>query len=433
LIKNRRFWFKLSVALCIAILLAPPAVANITPTRISGGVDPETEGWSNIIMEQEHVSLKVNPAVCLVTGTYWLKNPKGPKTEEMAFPFDHRFPDDLNNFRAWVDDKPVETKVIGHEYLEKQRREEERRRQAEARKQGLVAPTGGGTSGGEGFEAWNAWEVKFAKGARRKISVAYEAAPRRVDDYQFERELKPKKSNGSIDEADTILMLQAEGNDIQAKYDIFTGGRWNGKIRQGLFEAEITTPKNWTLSLDPKPNSVVGRKHTWLCKNFKPSFNGGISEIIIKFHPKKISNNEKANIYKALSRRHLNEFDFTSKITNELVSLGYPRDAEAIRFQSIKLWKPTDFDRLTRAHEDVTAPRELDGALLMACQTVSSFDSNKMNEQATQCARVVQAIVQAAVKEGYQRSTVLSELDESAGGKVRDVCLKYGIDLDEKP
>jgi len=423
------FRFKSLLAFFTAIGLASPVVANITPTRVTGGEEPDVDAWTSIIMEREHVAMKVSPAACVVRGTYWLRNPKRARIEEIAYPHDIRFPDDLKNFRAWVDDKPVRvrTKMFDEE-AEKRTEERKYKKWLADCAKGKRMPPWVSVGSRPHFEAWQAWYVKFAAGANRKIAVAYEAFPRGDYDSPFDDVLTPKRPDGSMDEGDTALMRLVEGRDVEANYLVFTGGRWNEKIKRGVFEAEISTPPHWSLSVKPKPTSVHGRKYTWVRANFEPTWADNLNQITFKFHPHSLSNNDKANIYKNLSLRHLNEFDFVAKTTNALAELGYKRDAETLRLQSLKHWKPGDFKHLWRPHEDVTAPRELDGALLMAAQSVCSFDSYNVPEQATRCAKTLESIVNAAVKDGYARDTIVSETEERSKS-TKEVCLKYGVDL----
>ena len=308
----------LRLALVCASLLVgnwATAWADIAPDPLSGGKNLTIKGRAktNVVMADEVVKLKVSRDVCQTEVVFTMKN-TGTKAESMQIGFPHYYPDELNDFKATVDEKPVK----------------------------VTNATDKGTKGtldspGSPTVYWKIWETTFAPDHPVKVAVSYSI------------KLKERALLWLSDDSITHVLVSLLPKDDQpqlekqlaarrVKYILVTGSHWSGPIGRCRIEVTLQGMTTENLAFESlsfeKDQAIITRdKIVWDLKDYEPK-----KDVEFAVTPN-LTRAEMLKLLEKFRKQHPRDPSITKILSGFLIEAKRQPEADKIMLELLTHWR----------------------------------------------------------------------------------------------
>jgi hypothetical protein len=368
-------------ALAALLWCAPVALrSDIAPWPPTGGTSLALAGPKRVqvVMVEEHVTLRVSPTATRARATFTLRNTGGATELEVGFPYQHD--NELLGFAASVDGQAVSH----HD----------------------SSPV---TDGRPSLKAsrlwmrWKLWRMAFAAGATHGVEVSYSGVP------------APGSASFALLPFQHPWLRGAAGREVTRKltplavdYVLWTGGLWKepiGRCRvEVAFEGFRRDQVLWVVGPAPSAESPSGM--SWDLEDFKPT-----ADIHLEFLPY-LARSEVVPFLESLQAAHPDD-----PLLAQTLGYEYKRDelrrAELFaRF--LRGWRlpislrtvgdqtsrsETEASRIARAQAETLAAQRSYAVWQMAARALQAFDRLGKIDQARALVPVVRPIFEHHLRE----------------------------------
>ena len=318
----RQAWL---LAVWFAVHNASRACADIAPAPLSGGKSLEIKGnaKTNVAMVDEVVKLKLSRDACHVDVVFTMKNTDA-KYETMQVGFPHYYPDELKDFKAAVNDKPVVVKTA-------------------AESETTSSPDFPEIKGQRRIY-WKTWEMTFAPEAPVKIAVSYSTKLRKGSTIWREGSTWMVDMN-SISNHLTELAAKDDQPALQKQlvsgdvtYILRSGSHWSGPI--GRCRIEVTfdgmTTDNLTLGsphFEQAAATITRDKITWDLKDYEPK-----QDVYLTFTPE-ITRAATLKLLERFQKQHPHDPGISGVLFEYLIAAKRQPEADALMLELLKHWQ----------------------------------------------------------------------------------------------
>ena len=313
--RSRQVWL---IAVWFAVHSASRACADIAPAPLSGGKSLEIKGnaKTNVAMVDEVVKLKLSRATCRVDVVFTMKNTSA-KYETMQVGFPHYYPDELKDFKAAVNDKPVAVKV--------------------ATESETTSSPDFPDIKGQRRIYWETWPMTFAPEAPVKIAVSYSTKLREGSTWTVGMSPVAHRLSELVAKDDQPA-LQKQLVSREATYILRSGSHWSGPI--GRCRIEVTfeglTADNLSLEslrFERSAATVTRDKVVWDLKDYEPQ-----QDVDLTITPE-ITRAAMLKLLEKFQKQHPHDPSITDMLFEYLVAAKRQPEADALMLGLLNHWQ----------------------------------------------------------------------------------------------
>lgn len=308
---------RLALRVCAFLLVANLATAwaDIAPDPLSGGKNLTIKGRAktNVEMVDEVVKLKVSRDICQTDVVFTMKN-TGTKAESMQVGFPHYYPDELKDFKATVDDKPVKVASAT-----------------------VIGTKGTLDSPGSPTVYWKTWETTFAPDQPVKVAVSYS--------IKLKERALLWLSDDSITHVLVSLLPNADQPQLEkqfaarrVKYILVTGSHWSGPIGRCRIEVTLQGMTTENLAFESlsfeKDQAIITRdKIIWDLKDYEPK-----KDVEFAVTPN-ITRAETLKLLEKSRKQHPRDPNITKILSGFLIEAKQQSEADKIMHGLLTQWQ----------------------------------------------------------------------------------------------
>jgi hypothetical protein len=298
----------------IALLACPSrSRADIAPNPITGGwpVSPYDRETTEVRMVAEDVAVRIYPDSVVTIAVFSMQN-EG-KTIDMAVGFPSGSANDVVQFRAFVDGKPMKVREGSKVHS---------------------TPTHS-VMEGDGVRTstvyWKLWDMTFRAGQRNEIKVEYKTLPHEGAFFWFQSGDHPSLPANVLDTLNQAMVTR------HVEYILDTGRAWKGILDRCKVSFELVgLSGNHVGRYQPDDGVVRENRITWEYSNYEPR---GI--VNIEYLPT-LSVQERQDTLLAVARRFPADARLTFNAGRYSVFYAKNHDAQCQFYQAyLEKWNPS--------------------------------------------------------------------------------------------
>jgi hypothetical protein len=237
-----------AILLLVSFSFDRPA-ADVAPNPMTGGhpIGPYEGDTTNVRMVEEDVTVRIFADSIVTVATFSMHNEGEEVTMEVGFPF--VYPDDLLEFRAFVNDRPVEIRDGQKVHFSRNKKT---------------------------TVYWKLWTMSFNKNERCAIRVDYKTKPYVMSTGNFGKEAYA--SLGS----DVLEALQRAATTAVVEYLLYTGEQWKGVLDRCRISFELVGLSGaYVKEFWPADGVVAGDRVVWEYTDYEPT-----GDVVIRYCPR---------------------------------------------------------------------------------------------------------------------------------------------------
>lgn len=249
------------------ILLPALALADAAPDPLNKGIRPHKR-TSNVQMTAERVDILLGEDRCEVTATFLFTNPS-QQTETMEVGFPSSYPGEIRDAVVTIAGKQVKTR--------------------KSTETDIVTEDFYGQPVEKKFDThWLLWDMEFAAGQTREVSVSYWVEPFDNEDYvstpytRFRTVIRDEFAKKKWDVVPEVKRVLAAIDSRTTGYVLMTGAGWSDVIGEAVITARHPERGIDGVRWCSTDYAVKADAHglTWTLRNFEPD-----ADIFVEFNP----------------------------------------------------------------------------------------------------------------------------------------------------